>query len=136
MQTQVPICCKLGVKSLPSHSLASHLDIFPTILHHVFGKEIFSHWFDGESLLKPRRKNFVISTRYNGNKTPFEFLIHNGEQEVTLRFANPNNVFKSNALEILSYKNISGTPLQLNAEQIQATFEEPLTTLFKRDEEI
>lgn len=136
MQTQVPLYCKLGSKQLPSQPVSSHLDIFPTILHHVFGKEVFSHWFNGESLLKQRRQNFIISTRYNASRTPFEFLIHNGKQELTLRFKNPRDILKSKALEMISCRTAFGKPLELKLEQIKTEFEEPIKTLFNPHEEI
>jgi glucan phosphoethanolaminetransferase (alkaline phosphatase superfamily) len=124
MQTQVPLYLRLGSSNIPPHSLTSHLDIFPTLLHHVFGKEICPEWFDGESLLKPRRKNFVITARYNASRDPTEFLIHHGKAKLWARFKTPEMV------ECLSHRDGNNLPLSLDEKTIRSSFQESLDLLF------
>ncbi len=131
MQTHVPIYYRLGSKKSHANELSSHLDIFPTLLHHVFGKEVCEEWFDGESLLKPRRKNFVISTRYNASRAPYEFLIHNGKKQLIARFKDRSNILNSRALEVVACRDENDQPLDLKLEHIQSEFQEPLEVLFR-----
>lgn len=124
MQTRVPLYLHLGSKKIKTPPLASHLDIFPTLLHHIFGQEVCSEWFDGESLLKPRRKSFVVATRYNASRTPFEFLIHNGARELTARLKGRG------AIECIAHRDQYNRALDLDAEAIKSHFQEPLEVLF------
>ncbi len=138
MQTHVPIYYRLGSFS-PSgpRELSSHLDIFPTILHHVLGDEPFkSHfkaWFNGISLLHPQKREFTVTARYNGPRAPFEFLLHNGSRQLTARFENPYNIFKSRALHLISTYDEEDKSLSLDLEEIQRDFKRPLETLFMKD---
>jgi hypothetical protein len=133
MQTEVPIYYKLGLRT-PSRfeelQLTSHLDIFPTILHHILGKDIFETWFDGESILRPRVKNFTISARFNTNRAPYEFLIHTGKKQLVAQLGNPSNVLKSNSIEILSHRDETGGSQELQMDQVQHDFQEALESLF------
>ena len=98
-QTQVPIYFRLPSKTSQT-TLCSHLDIFPTLLDHVFG-QIFP-WFDGESILRPRHKPYLISTRYNASHNPYEFLMTTEEGSMTFRFKNRSNIHASKFLELIS----------------------------------
>ncbi len=117
MQTHVPIYYKIGEQK-GQKELSSHLDIFPTIFDHIFGHHPYETWFDGESVLNPNRKNFVVSARYNASRTPYEFLIHNGKNQWIARFENRSNILASKAVEIIS-------------KQIEPPFQEALGILFK-----
>ncbi|MGH7889107.1 MAG: sulfatase-like hydrolase/transferase, partial [Thermodesulfobacteriota bacterium] len=134
MQTHVPIYYRLGSKSVNGgENLSSHLDIFPTLLHHVFGKDLFEHWFDGESILRPRKKHFAITTRINWSRDPYEFLIYTGENQLIVRFANRSNISKSPTLQIVSYRDKNGAPLKIDVDQIREQFKEALDSLFITD---
>lgn len=133
MQTEVPIYYKLGLRTasrLEDQKLTSHLDIFPTILHHVLGKDTFESWFDGESILRPRVKNFAISTRFNTTRAPYEFLIHTGKKQLVAQLGNRSNVLKSNSLEILAHRDENGESLELEMDQVQSDFKEAFESLF------
>ena len=62
-QTSVPIYYKLGSKEAPKSQirLSSHVDIFPTILHHVDGSDRLAQYFDGQSLLLDQSPRFTFS---------------------------------------------------------------------------
>ncbi len=130
MQTHVPLYFRLGSSTdHPSREISSHLDIFPTVLDHVLGHPHFESWFDGESILRPSKKNFAISTRYNASRSPFEFLIHTGKEHIIARFDNQGAIFKSNALEIVSTRDEKNQPLE--AGRIKDHFKLPFETLFR-----
>jgi glucan phosphoethanolaminetransferase (alkaline phosphatase superfamily) len=132
MQTHVPLYFRLGVATLnSSREIASHLDIFPTILDHILDHTHFEPWFDGESILQPAKKNFAISTRYNANRSPFEFLIHTGKEQLITRFEDPSAIFKSKALEVISRRDEKNQPIKVCLDQIKDDFKIPLEMLFK-----
>ena len=127
MQIHVPLYFRLGAHRNNPRQMASHLDIFPTILDHVLGHPHFASWFDGESILRPAKKNFALATRYNGSRSPCEFLIHTGKEHLIARF-NKKNV---SALEIISHRDDKDQPLEIKLDQIESNFKLPLEMLFK-----
>ncbi len=129
MQIHVPLYFRLGT-AVASRDMASHLDIFPTILDHVLGHPHFASWFDGESILRPSKKNFTVATRYNGCRSPFEFLIHTGKEHFIARFNKKGAIFKSRALEIISHRDEEDQPLDVHLDQIKNNFKLPLEMLF------
>ena len=132
MQIHVPLYFRLGFASAnASREMSSHLDIFPTILDHVLGHRHFASWFDGESILRPSKKNFAVATRYNGSHSPFEFLIHTGHEHFIARFNNREAIFKSTAIEIISHRDEGDRPLDVHLDQIKNNFKLPLEALFK-----
>ncbi len=134
MQTHVPLYFRLGTaQPRLQRQIASHLDIFPTILDHVLGHPYFESWFDGESVLRPSKKNFAVSTRYNASRSPFEFLIHTGNDQLIARFEDPYHIFKSQTLEIISRRDVNDQPLDFELKQIQNDFKTPLEMLFRKD---
>jgi hypothetical protein len=133
MQIHVPLYFRLGTAHMSSsREISSHLDIFPTILDHVLGHPHFASWFDGESILCPSKKNFAVATRYNGSRSPCEFLIHTGKEHFIARFNKPNAIFKSNAIEIISHRDEEDQPLDVQLDQIKNNFKLPLEMLFNR----
>ena len=131
MQTRVPIYCKLGHTVPHSQELAAHVDIFPTILHHVLGENCFSHWFDGESLLEPRKNNFAISSRYNASRPPFEFLIYDGSHQLIGRFDQEKDIFHSKNLHLVSLKDETNQSLEIHPQRVREDFKDAIDQLFK-----
>lgn len=134
MQIHVPLYFRLGTAMAPSRGIASHLDIFPTILDHVLGHphfaSCFASWFDGESILRPSKKKFAIATRYNGNRSPFEFLLHTGKEQLVARFKQQSSIFKSQALEIISHRDEKNETVDVHLDRIKQQFKTPLEMLF------
>ncbi len=122
-QTQVPIYFRLPSQTSQT-TLVSHLDIFPTLLDHVFGQTF--PWFDGESILRPRLKNYLISTRYNASHNPYEFLLTTEEGTTHLRFHNRSNIHASKTLEVISRESYS-------SERIESLFNDLSHPRFRGD---
>ncbi len=123
-QTQVPIYYKLPTKA-PLPTLTSHLDIFPTLLDHVFGDTVsFQGWFDGESILRPREHSFTITTRFNASRSPYEFLITTEDEMVVARFKNRDDVTHSKVLEIISHKNREEVPIHAPIDDLKARYQD------------
>jgi len=125
MQIHVPLYFRLGAHKNNSRQIASHLDIFPTILDHVLGHPHFAAWFDGESILRPAKKNFAVATRYNGSRSPSEFLIHTGKEHLIARFHDEKT------LEIISHRDEKDQPLDIHLDRIKSNFQRPLEMLFR-----
>ncbi|MCP5506362.1 MAG: sulfatase-like hydrolase/transferase [Chlamydiales bacterium] len=90
MQTEPPIYMKLGNNQRARECeveelVTSHVDIFPTVLDYLMGKEMFGEVLDGESIFKRVRKDYVVTGRFNGPRQPGEFFISNGEEKCIFR---------------------------------------------------
>ncbi len=126
-QTRVPLYYRIPHQIVTS-TLTSHLDIFPTLLDHVFGK--VPPWFDGESILRTRQKPFAISTRYNASRAPYEFLITTEDELLVSRFAKRADIRHSKTLEIVSRKDQQGQMLDASSDQAFEKYREILQSLF------
>ncbi|MBS0628782.1 MAG: sulfatase-like hydrolase/transferase [Verrucomicrobia bacterium] len=101
-QIHVPLYFKFGKVKKGGYSLASHVDIFPSLLHYLLEDTTpFAGVFDGESLFSVNRWCYAITGRYNGCRDPYEFLIHDGDGSLLVRFNEKGKIFDANALEIL-----------------------------------
>lgn len=127
MQIHVPLYFRMAASANNSREISSHLDIFPTILDYVVGYPHFASWFDGESILRPSKKNFAVATRYNGSRSPREFLIHTGKEHLIARFSKQN----ASTLEIISHRDEKDHPLDIQLDRIKNNFKLPLEMLFK-----
>lgn len=133
MQTRVPLYYKFGKKTegAPHQGVTSHVDIFPSILDYIFGeKSLIASQFDGESIFKEMRKQFAITARYNGNRSPYEFFIHNGKHKCVLRFANKTNIFNSSLLEIVAHKDEKDELVVQEDAFVEKEFKHALEHLF------
>lgn len=134
MQTHIPLYYKFGRKT-PSLSnanlnLTSHVDIFPTILDYVFGGPHFAQFFDGESILSQKTRPFAVTAHYNASRTPYEFSIHDGQKKCVLRFFNQRNIFRSQALEVISKRNAKDEPVAFELPSIENEFKPAFEYLF------
>lgn len=134
MQTTIPIYYRFGRTPqafLPiTTSLTSHVDIFPSILDYIFKENIFEEWFDGESIFRAKKREFVISARYNASRAPYEFFIHKGDCKLTARFMNQKNIYKSKILQILSKKNGKDEVIPFQMDHLEKEFGEAFEHLF------
>ncbi len=92
-QTEVPLWLQLGTlhpQQVPG--VSSHIDVWPTILDHIFHLSGACPW-DGVSLLKSHRPPYVVIGQYYGGLPPREFCLHQGAMKVVLRF-DPSEVGK------------------------------------------
>lgn len=95
-QTSVPILFKFPSKEWLSQTQeATHMDIFPSILHYLTKQTDFTALFDGRSIFSLDRLPFRIAVLQNGPDTPLEFFLENPDLKLRARFTN------SSKLEIL-----------------------------------
>ena len=101
VQTNVPIFFKFQNNELPIHTnTATHIDIFPSILHFLTGKPPTE--FDGQSVFAENRWPYRLAILQNGAKTPSEFTIENENYKIRARFNDPDNLYTNRCLDILS----------------------------------
>lgn len=108
-QTHIPILLRLGAKRAQKvEGILSHMDIFPTILHHISGKEI--SLFEGRSVFSEKRWPFTFISRFNAGRTPYEFCLENGRCKLIARFENRGDIFSSKRLWIRSIRGHDDRP--------------------------
>lgn len=134
MQTRVPIYYRFGEnsswKDAKQNKITAHVDIFPSILHYVFGEDIFGKYFDGESIFIPKTRPFILSARYNASRAPQEFFIHNGKHKIMARFVNGRDIFKSPGVQVLSKKDLEDKNVSFELEEVEQEFACALKYLF------
>lgn len=75
-QTAVPLFFKFPSQEwVPQTEEATHLDIFPSILHYLTKESDFASLFDGRSIFSLTRLPFRISVLQNGPDAPSEFTL-------------------------------------------------------------
>jgi membrane-anchored protein YejM (alkaline phosphatase superfamily) len=100
-QTRVPILMKFpSDPKIKESAFMSQMDIFPSILDFLNVK--VSPLIQGESIFQERKKPFVIISRFNAGRTPYEFCIHNGANKLISQFSNRKNIFLSDHLQMIS----------------------------------
>lgn len=126
-QIRVPIYLHMG-KHQPQVDRFSHVDILPTILHLVFGERSGEGLY-GKSILSNSSKRTTLSGRYNGSRSPHEFILASRSARLHARFSNPAKPSASDSLEILSYEGETPPSLEAFIEE----FGDGFTSLFKTD---
>lgn len=110
-QTRVPIYIKLGTKiSQNTRPLASQMDIFPTVIDYLTGS--YPAFLQGQSLLQNEKWPYVVISRFNAGRTPFEFCLHNGKNKLIAQFSNRNDILESNSIHVTSMQNASDKKLK------------------------
>lgn len=100
-QTEVPIFCKFPGKAALFKE-ATHVDLFPSILHHLTGTADFGKLFDGRSIFSENRFPYRVAVLHNGMDTPMEFSIENTRNRLQVRFLSPRDIYNQTELEVIS----------------------------------
>jgi hypothetical protein len=133
-QMHIPLYYRLGQDTAMLKekicSLTSQVDVFPTLLHYLTGKE----WsgFKGESIFKEGRWPFAVVGRNNASRAPYEFCIHDGYYKMIARFSNTTDIFSSASLKIMSVKNLKDENIPHDTALIERHFGQAIETLFPR----
>ncbi len=102
-QTEVPIFCRFPNMRGASPD-ATHIDLFPTLLHTVTGVSEYSDLVDGHSIFSERSWPYRIAVLHNGPDTPIEFSIEKGEEKIQVRFLHPQDIYQQKVLEVTALK--------------------------------
>lgn len=132
-QTQVPLYFKLGRqhKSIFPHKMASHMDIFPTLLDYLGNVDLA--FLEGNSLFKEKPWPYAVTARFNGGNTPYQFSLHNGKYKLIAQFQNKNHIFTDRELQIISLRTHNDKSIpETNVEFfVQEEFGPALDRLFR-----
>ncbi|MBM3184078.1 MAG: DUF229 domain-containing protein, partial [Chlamydiae bacterium] len=129
-QTEVPIFFKFPKAMEPSKE-ATHIDLFPSVLHYLTGREDFSEFFDGKSIFSKNRSPYRVAVLQNGANPPIEFLIGQKENYLQLRFLSQGHIYEQMLMEVVSMK--TGEEREGNLEEIIShSFPDALDTIFKK----
>ena len=69
-------------------------------------------------------------TRYNASRNPSEFIIHNGEHKLFVRFVNSGNIYKSKQLYLQMVKNKLDEVLDAEEYSLENDFDEAFKRIF------
>jgi hypothetical protein len=128
VQTHVPLYYKLGTcTEKPSTSMSCHMDIFPTLFHHLSDRDCMQGILKGQSIFHPARWPYTVIARFNASRNPCEFCIHDGQRKLTLTFSDERDIFKAKGVRILSTRNVRDEivayDLPLLKEQFRGAFD-------------
>lgn len=135
-QMHIPLYYRLGdhpeLRERARCSLSCHMDVFPTIFHYLVGEDLMSEVLQGESIFKEDRWPYVVVARFNANRSPTEFCIHNGSHKLIAEFNNERDIFSSSALKVLSTKNCRDENLSQDISVIHQAFDSALEHIFSQ----
>jgi membrane-anchored protein YejM (alkaline phosphatase superfamily) len=131
-QTEVPIFCRFPNQSVLS-SEATHIDLFPSLLHSVTGSADFPDLFDGQSLFLQDRWPYRIAVLQNGSETPIEFSIEKGQEKVQLRFLNPHDIYRQTRLEVTALQTMEPQESLPLEEILKRSFPDAFAPLLIRE---
>lgn len=114
-QTEVPIIFKIPNRDSSYIPIASHIDIFPTIIHSLTGKEDFCSLFDGTSIFSSKHSPYVMSVAQNGQNIPLLFSLHDGDHRFIGQFQGGEHFETIRNVQVLS----------VNDSQDRAIIDEP-----------
>jgi hypothetical protein len=108
-QTSVPLYCKFppDAPKVQTH-MATHVDIFPSILHYLTGSELRLSAFDGQSIFTPSRWPYHLCVSWNGSYVPVEFSIETENAKLLGRFLVDHEQYAKEEIEVLSVEDASG----------------------------
>lgn len=134
-QTNVPIYLKLGknIRKIPERKLICHMDVFPSIFDYIFGKNNFEEILNGESIFLESKFPFVITTRYNASRSPYEFFIHSENEKLTMRFKKKKQIFQNQHVQILSFKDKDDKNINVSSKkEVLKSFQKAFDRIFKK----
>jgi membrane-anchored protein YejM (alkaline phosphatase superfamily) len=104
-QTSVPIYFKLQNNPwTPHRQETTHIDLFPTLLHHLTGRSDHQIFWDGESIFIPATHSYRIAVQHNGAQAPTECVLEEEEMQLHLRTLNEEPLEGASFLEVISKK--------------------------------
>jgi hypothetical protein len=99
-QTFVPLYYKLGNSlNKPTCKYSSHIDIFPTIFHHLTNTFLPKTIVDGSSIFDPNKNESVLSVNQNCADIPKDFIIRHKLSDIHGSFIHNDNSIDSILIE-------------------------------------
>ncbi len=114
----------------PQTKVMSHVDILPTLMHIVFGEEKGTDVLYGKSVISERPSTLAMTGRYNGSRSPHEFILQNQGVRMHARFTNPACPGRSKSIEVLSLQKEGQRIDEVDFEELEQLMGCSFTTLF------
>lgn len=132
-QTRIPLFFKLGKRPKESASiLGSHIDLFPTLFHHLLQQEEpFQQFFDGQSILTAKKWPYTLTGRYNGCCNPYEFCMETPRQKLIAQFTQPQRLFETQEIRIMELRDTKDRQIESSSHAIEKEFLSGINELFK-----
>ncbi|MGR3973626.1 MAG: sulfatase-like hydrolase/transferase [Candidatus Rhabdochlamydia sp.] len=129
-QTHIPLYFRLGSDSQQLHpQIASHVDLFPSLLHHIFGPAAALDRYHGTALQQQRGEDhYRLSARYHAGYSPVEFLITTPVDRLVFKVMSRDLNFCY--IEVISWKDQSENPLTLDLDLIQQRYQPVFNRFF------
>ncbi|CAM0116935.1 sulfatase-like hydrolase/transferase [Rhabdochlamydiaceae symbiont of Dictyostelium giganteum] len=130
-QTRIPLYYRKGSQKADAGvQMASHIDIFPTLLNDLFRPFPYPEWFEGKALDEQvSDDSYRLSARYQGGHSPREFLITTPIDTCIFRLL-PSQDHATSQIEILSWKDSQQNALPLEPLRIQKRYQKILSEIF------
>lgn len=117
-QTLIPLFMKFGTKKSPiEQTMASQIDIFPSIIDYLSGEEL--SLLEGQSIFRTREWPYAVVARFNASRNPYEFYIHNGQNKLIARFPNRKDIVQSKSLQIRSLRTADDRTIPSSSKDIR-----------------
>lgn len=123
VQTRVPLYLKFGNHPQAQKPIASQIDVFPSILHHLSSKSF-------PFLQGSHEGEYAITARFNAGRTPYEFSIDNGTNKMIAQFSNRHQILEAKKLKIISLR--SSKDERRDVEEVHVWIEKEFGGAFKR----
>lgn len=116
-QTRVPILLKFQQNPLiVTNTIATHIDLFPTLFHHLFREEIELPHCDGRSVFGKNPRETWVAFAQNGIDAPREFLLQSKRNSLHGKFVSS---------EICEFEVLSGSADLMTSWVFQSATESP-----------
>lgn len=130
-QLEVPIFCRFPGKTTTAQE-ATHIDLFPSILHYITGTGYFGDLFDGTSIFSEYRSPYRVAVLQNGPDTPVEFSIEKGDDRLQVRFLHSRDIYSQTQLEVIALQAKDAPPDASIEEILEHSFPGALNPLLKK----
>lgn len=110
-QFHIPLYFKFPThdRKVVERPVISQMDIFPSLLDYLTGQP--ATFLQGQSIFRKSTWPYAIIARFNGGRTPYEFCVHTGKNQLIARFVEEQDIFNSETLQLISLKSCRGRTL-------------------------
>ena len=129
-QLSIPIMCKF--KNPPKHQnkIASHVDIFPSILDYLTHREDLLSLFDGFSFFDMQRPIFTIAAAQNANLAPDKIALIDNNMILHFHLPYKEDFYKTTHIQVLSQSKLQKDKKSLSKDEAISLGEKNLKYLY------
>jgi glucan phosphoethanolaminetransferase (alkaline phosphatase superfamily) len=129
-QIKIPLLIKLKEANAKRQGIISQIDIFPSIFDAIFGK--IPTFLQGQSVLREMQWPFVISSRFNAGRSPYELCLQNEHYKLIVRLNHPHNIAQSNGLQIMTFQNPQDQNLPTSSLNVHSFITQEFSAAWQR----